>query len=616
MVTQPWEGGTRRFEVQNASQHVALLKWGVVVASMVTAPAIGQLGVASWNIAQMRGEFSAIEHVLAEASADPYPGFTTPVAVWVFQEVDTDNVADLHALLGPQYSQGTYTSSGEDTYSGAQAMFFRSDMVTEVVAGHDDIYTGAGRRTDRWQIRLLGSSPPCDFYIYSSHLKASTGTANQEDRRQGIEWILENAQELPDGSCIIYAGDYNIYSSGEPAYELLVAEGPRQAIDPYGNGTWSGDGNAYKHTQSPRADAGSGLIGGSLDDRFDFQLFTSAFQDGVGLDFIDGTLRPLGNDGNHYDVAINDGTNAYFPGNTPRSNALADALHDGSDHIPVIAVYTEPAVLSATLQPSFGPVIVGATIDLLLTIDNVVDVVVPEAGATLNWSATGTDLLASVNESGSVASAGGPSPVSLSVVVNETGTVSGQLTIDSADLGTQQVPSTMSTSGTSLRHANASLSPDNDENFRVFFFEFEADTGVHAIGCDLYNLGYDSQQALLDFDAISSPSPPFVFTGEPASGIGNVSEHLPFTFDTAGLDPGTYVENLSVSVSDQDLPGEAMDSIMVVLSIEVTDTQSCEGDFSGDGMTDIQDLLYVIQYWGSPYDVVDLLLVISDWDCQ
>ena len=602
--------------MQSASQHVALLKLAVVVASMVTAPALGQLGVASWNIAQLRGDFTAIEHVLTEASADPYPGFTSPVAVWVFQEVDTDNVADLHALLGPQYSQGTYTSSGEDTYSGAQAMFFRSDMVTEVVAGHDDIYTGAGRRTDRWQIRLLGSSPPCDFYIYSSHLKASPGSANQEDRRQGIEWVLENAAELPDGSCIIYAGDYNIYTNSEPAYELLVAEGPRQANDPYGNGSWSGEGSAYKHTQSPRADAGGGLIGGSLDDRFDFQIFTAGFQDGVGLDYIDGSLRPLGNDGNHYDVAINDGTNAYFAGNTARSNALADALHDASDHIPVIAAYTEPAVLSASLQPSFGPVIVGATIDLLLTIDNVVDVVVPEAGATLNWNAVGTDLLASVNESGSVASDAGSSPVSLSVVVNDAGTVSGQLTIDSADLGTQQVPSTMSTSGTVLRHANASLSPDNDENFRVFFFEFEADTGIHSIGADLYNHGYDAHQALLDFDSMEVPAAPFVFTGAAVSGIGAGSASLPFTFDTTGLEAGSYVEHLSVAVSDQDLPGAVTDSILVVLSIEVTDTQFCEGDFSGDGLTDVQDLLFVIEHWGSPYDIIDLLLVISDWDCQ
>jgi len=55
---------------------------------------------------------------------------------------------------------------------------------------------------------------------------------------------------------------------------------------------------------------------------------------------------------------------------------------------------------------------------------------------------------------------------------------------------------------------------------------------------------------------------------------------------------------------------------MLVLSVEVIEVASCEGDFSGDGRTDVQDLLFVIENWGAAYDIEDLLLVISDWDCQ
>ena len=594
---------------------VALLGLLCALGSVVDS-ARGQIVVGSWNIAQLRGDFDAIEDVLAEASVDPYPGFTAPVAVWVFQEVDTDNVEDLHSLLGPQYSQGTYTSSNEDNYGGAQAMFYRSDLIVEVVAGHDDQYTGAGRRSDRWQVRLLGSDPVCDFYIYSSHLKASTGSANQEERRDGIEWLLGNAEELPAGACVIYAGDYNIYSNGEPAYELLVADGPMQVIDPYGNGSWSGEDNAYKHTQSPRASAGGGLIGGSLDDRFDFQLFNAAMQDGVGIDYIDGTLRPLGNDGNHYDVAINDGPNTYFVGNTPRSNALADSLHDASDHLPVLAAYTEPAVLSCVLQPVFDPVIVGGSIDVLLTVDNAVEVQVPQAGAPLNWTATGTGVLDGVVESGSVSSSSSPSLIPLSVPADTVGVTTGQVTIDSPDQGTQQVPAVLETTGTVLRHSVPSFSSVNDENFRVFTLQFEADSGVHPISVDLFNYGFESIQARLDFDAIESPGPPYAFVGEAVSDLGTGSITIPFTFDTTGAAPGVYVENLTVSTSDEDLSGEQSDSIMLVLSVEVIEVASCEGDFSGDGRTDVQDLLFVIENWGAAYDIEDLLLVISDWDCQ
>ncbi|MCH2162846.1 MAG: hypothetical protein MK085_13380, partial [Phycisphaerales bacterium] len=41
----------------------------------------------------------------------------------------------------------------------------------------------------------------------------------------------------------------------------------------------------------------------------------------------------------------------------------------------------------------------------------------------------------------------------------------------------------------------------------------------------------------------------------------------------------------------------------------------CDGDFTGDGQTNVGDLLEVIAGWGSPYDVNDLLTVIGDWGC-
>ncbi|HBZ96291.1 MAG TPA: hypothetical protein DEO57_00435, partial [Phycisphaerales bacterium] len=133
---------------------------------------------------------------------------------------------------------------------------------------------------------------------------------------------------------------------------------------------------------------------------------------------------------------------------------------------------------------------------------------------------------------------------------------------------------------------------------------------------DLFNYGYESLQARLDFDDIESPEAPYAFVGAATSDLGAGSISIPFTFDTTGAAPGVYVENLTVSTSDEDLSGEQSDSIMLVLSVEVIEVASCEGDFSGDGRTDVQDLLFVIENWGAAYDIEDLLLVISDWDCQ
>ena len=107
-------------------------------------------------------------------------------------------------------------------------------------------------------------------------------------------------------------------------------------VDPLGTDEWAGTDDASKHTQSPRKIRKGGLASGGMDDRFDFQFISSSLDDGKGLDIIEGSYHAMGNDGTHYDIAINDGDNSCFDGDTDRSNLLAQALHDASDHIPVV----------------------------------------------------------------------------------------------------------------------------------------------------------------------------------------------------------------------------------------------------------------------------------------
>ena len=84
-----------------------------------------------------------------------------------------------------------------------------------------------------------------------------------------------------------------------------------------------------------------------MDDRFDQHLVSSGLFDGTGFSIVD--YRAFGNDGNHYNTSINDGNNTYYPSQTSRSNALADAHFDASDHIPVVVDYQYPALVSGLL---------------------------------------------------------------------------------------------------------------------------------------------------------------------------------------------------------------------------------------------------------------------------
>ena len=158
------------------------------------------------------------------------------------------------------------------------------------------------------------NDPFVDFYVYSGHLKAGTGESNEDDRLFGAENIKENIEEISGDPHVIVCGDFNFYSNTEPAYQALLNYGTDQIVDPLGSGSWSGGDNASKHTQSPRVISDDGLASGGMDDRFDFQVHTTNMSGSRGLKIIAGSMRAVGNDGNHFNDAINDGNNSYFPG--------------------------------------------------------------------------------------------------------------------------------------------------------------------------------------------------------------------------------------------------------------------------------------------------------------
>jgi endonuclease/exonuclease/phosphatase family metal-dependent hydrolase len=288
-----------------------------------------QIRIVNYNIAKLQGDQAALKEVLALASEDDSCGEALSVSIFVFQEVSQGNQKELHQLLGDTYSMGTYTNQGEP--GGAQAMFYKSTQLIEKVASHEDIFTGAGRYADRWELHGVGENKGVHLWMYSTHLKASKGSSNKDQRLIGANAILENIKTLPEDANVIVVGDMNFYTNKELAYQAFI----EILIDPLGTEEWAGEDNAIKHTQSPRKVRKGGLIHGGLDDRFDFQFISKSLQDGKGLDIIVGSYHAFGNDGKHYDEAINEQGKPYFKDN----EELANALHSASDHIPVMADY-------------------------------------------------------------------------------------------------------------------------------------------------------------------------------------------------------------------------------------------------------------------------------------
>lgn len=581
------------------------LALALLAAAASAGSAFAQVRVVNYNLAKLAGSGTAIRAVLAESGADNAYGFAVAPSVLAFQEIRSADLSALDghvaaAFPGVPFVRATYTTSTtEDGAGGGQCMYYRSDVLTEVTSGHADISTGGSRNSDRWLLQLNGYTPSnaTRFYLYSSHLKASNTSADEAERNQGAIALRNNANALGAGVHTIFLGDFNLYTNTESAYATMTAAGNAQAVDPLGPGNWVGASGAIKHTQSPRDVAGT-LIGGGVDDRFDFQFSTNEFHDNDGLAYISGTYRTLGNDGLHYNLAINAGGNSYFPGQAARSLALANSLFSASDHMPVIADYQVPPVMQATASASFGTVIRGATgITVAVQVSNIASVVHPLGVDALVATVAGSGALGG---SQTVTAALTPSSTTVSLPVNTAvaGALSGTATISTTVEGTQNALITRTVTGTVLAPSNPSWSLKTNQTARTATASFGRDTGVQEIQVPLYNRGYTTAMARLDADGASALSAPFGILDVTETNIAGAPATLRFSFNTTGLAPGDYTQSTTVWTSDENLPGAVSRPLTLSFAVTVTGASN-PADLNGDGFVNASDLSILLAQWGT-----------------
>lgn len=213
-------------------------------------------------------------------------------------------------------------NDGPDTDN---SMYYKSGKVVFLGAKY---ITNSPRRIAEYKFKPALSADT--IRIYSLHLKA-----NQEDsltRFTEATTLRNYLNGLPTGSKFIVAGDFNIYTSSESAFQKLISsetDNDGRCKDPLNAiGTWHNN-FAFRgiHTQSPRTrDFGNGTTGG-MDDRFDMLLLSSPMESHILLS----SYTAYGNDGNHYNDSINEMPNTAVP------DSVANGLHYAADHLPVFA---------------------------------------------------------------------------------------------------------------------------------------------------------------------------------------------------------------------------------------------------------------------------------------
>lgn len=248
----------------------------------------------------------------------------------------------------PNFARATFVSNQSDTSADNQ--------LNQMVYYNTDMFTLESQQThityirDIMQYTLLLKSEdqatnPIRIEYFVVHFKSSDGTANKAirlDMANVFTGVLEN---LDPNAFVVFSGDFNLYTSSEPAYqEILDPTNAIVMIDPINDNSslqsWSNDTPTYTamHTQATRVNQqnGNGAFSG-LDDRFDFSFISENLTTSSDLFYVDGTYDAFGNNKNCYNLDINNSscTGAY-------SQSLRDDLFIMSDHLPVVMELQTP----------------------------------------------------------------------------------------------------------------------------------------------------------------------------------------------------------------------------------------------------------------------------------
>ena len=187
---------------------------------------------------------------------------------------------------------------------------------------------------------LTNQSDTVYLYVVAAHLKAGNTTSDLTDRTSATAALMQYIQNKLSNQNVIMCGDLNIYKSQEAAYQNLTqySHVASRLYDPLNQpGNWGNNASfAQIHTQSTRLGSTNNgcFSGGGLDDRLDHILISNEVRDNTdGVRYIPNTYFSLGNDGNHFNQDIKNGTNNSVPA------TVLNALYDMSDHLPVIAEF-------------------------------------------------------------------------------------------------------------------------------------------------------------------------------------------------------------------------------------------------------------------------------------
>lgn len=243
--------------------------------------------------------------------------------------------------IRPEYDMANFVTNTSDDLIGdnndlQNMLYFDS---TKFILESQTEITTLVRDFNHYKLKLNTvnqENEPLFLEVFVSHLKASSGPANENIRFQMVQDLVTYLATLPANSHILLGGDLNLYSAFESAFqELLDVSNHITFADPANRvGVWSNNPDFLEvFTQSTRTSGNLGGAAGGFDDRFDFILTSENMLGNANLNYVEDSYQVFGNNNNPncFNRAINSGdcSGEIF------SLGIRQSLHNFSDHLPV-----------------------------------------------------------------------------------------------------------------------------------------------------------------------------------------------------------------------------------------------------------------------------------------
>ena len=240
--------------------------------------------------------------------------------------INTDGID--YYRRGPLTNQSGGTIANMIYYDSRKLTLYKS---TNITTSYRDI----NGYTFYYNADNLEAGDTIFMTFWLAHLKAGSYPSNEEARLTQVQKLMSRIANSGLPGNYTFSGDFNIYHSDEPAYQMLT-EYPNSLYrfyDPVNRpGYWHNNPQfSSLHTQSTHSQETDCFSSGGLDDRFDFILVSPYIYYGSDrIHLIEESYHALGQDGGRLNGTIISPVNNSIPSN------VAYALYQQSDHLPVI----------------------------------------------------------------------------------------------------------------------------------------------------------------------------------------------------------------------------------------------------------------------------------------